>query len=251
MQCGNAGEQIGIRRSGFFHCPYLDLPCRPAAETADALGTILHAVHCNGRIVDAKQSGRDDWSHKVPYTSDMPDQQLPKLTVESGETVSVFADGSWRVHALARPQAIAELDRTAARLPGDGAVHWNLTGITDLDHIGAQWLWNAWRRRRPQRLDVLPQHEDFFNRLEQVGTLSLPTSKARPLLSGIAFSRIGATVIGHSSTFVGLLGQLTLDVGRFLRQPLRGPWKEVSSNVFHIGYQALGVTALVGFLIGV
>lgn len=51
--------------------------------------------------------------------------------------------------------------------------------------------------------------------------------------------------------FVRMLGQLVLDSGRLIRNPLNGPWREVSSNIFHIGAQALGITALVGFLIGV
>jgi phospholipid/cholesterol/gamma-HCH transport system permease protein len=32
---------------------------------------------------------------------------------------------------------------------------------------------------------------------------------------------------------------------------MRGPWREISANVYHAGFQALGITALVGFLIGV
>jgi phospholipid/cholesterol/gamma-HCH transport system permease protein len=41
------------------------------------------------------------------------------------------------------------------------------------------------------------------------------------------------------------------DFGRFLRHPLTGPWREISANIYHAGFQALGITALVGFLIGV
>jgi phospholipid/cholesterol/gamma-HCH transport system permease protein len=41
------------------------------------------------------------------------------------------------------------------------------------------------------------------------------------------------------------------DIGRFIRHPLTGPWREVSANIYHSGFQALGITALVGFLIGV
>jgi phospholipid/cholesterol/gamma-HCH transport system permease protein len=41
------------------------------------------------------------------------------------------------------------------------------------------------------------------------------------------------------------------DVFRFARHPFTGPWREISANIFHAGFQALGITALVGFLIGV
>jgi len=41
------------------------------------------------------------------------------------------------------------------------------------------------------------------------------------------------------------------DLGRFLRRPALGPWREISANIYHSGFQALGITALVGFLIGI
>jgi phospholipid/cholesterol/gamma-HCH transport system permease protein len=47
------------------------------------------------------------------------------------------------------------------------------------------------------------------------------------------------------------LGQLILDLLRFARHPLRGPWRELSANIYHTGAKALGITALVGVLIGV
>jgi hypothetical protein len=36
---------------------------------------------------------------------------------------------------------------------------------------------------------------------------------------------------------------LVLDFGQFARNPARGPWKEVSANIFHIGFQRSGRTA--------
>jgi phospholipid/cholesterol/gamma-HCH transport system permease protein len=48
-----------------------------------------------------------------------------------------------------------------------------------------------------------------------------------------------------------LIGQLMLDLLQLVRTPQRGPWKEISANVFRAGYQALGITALVAVLIGI
>jgi phospholipid/cholesterol/gamma-HCH transport system permease protein len=48
-----------------------------------------------------------------------------------------------------------------------------------------------------------------------------------------------------------MLGQLMLDLGSMLRRPRLGPWREISAQVYRTGAQALGITALVGFLIGV
>ena len=155
------------------------------------------------------------------------------------------------MHALARTDVMAQLGRTIAALPSDTAATWDLSQISALDHIGAQWLWNAWGKTRPAGLTLPPAYEEFFKRLQQAGDATLP---ALPSERWISIAALGAKAQGfteHLFGFVGLIGQFMLDMGRFARAPLRGPWKEISANVFHTGYQALGITALVGFLIGV
>ena len=42
-----------------------------------------------------------------------------------------------------------------------------------------------------------------------------------------------------------------LDTLRFAKNPKEGPWREISANLYRSGAQALGITALVGFLIGI
>ena len=42
-----------------------------------------------------------------------------------------------------------------------------------------------------------------------------------------------------------------IDLGTVIRQPRKMPWKEISANIFNMGFRALGITALVGILIGV
>jgi phospholipid/cholesterol/gamma-HCH transport system permease protein len=48
-----------------------------------------------------------------------------------------------------------------------------------------------------------------------------------------------------------MLGRLAFDVIAMLAKPWHGPWKEISAQVYRTGAQAMGITALVGFLIGV
>ncbi|MDE2567015.1 MAG: ABC transporter permease, partial [Burkholderiales bacterium] len=50
---------------------------------------------------------------------------------------------------------------------------------------------------------------------------------------------------------VRLAGQLLLDALAGLRRPGRIAWREISANVYRAGAQALPITALVGFLVGV
>jgi phospholipid/cholesterol/gamma-HCH transport system permease protein len=50
---------------------------------------------------------------------------------------------------------------------------------------------------------------------------------------------------------VRLAGQVVLDAGWVVANPTRGPWREVSATLYKAGAQALAITALVGFLIGI
>jgi phospholipid/cholesterol/gamma-HCH transport system permease protein len=183
----------------------------------------------------------------------MPIAQEPTLTLSPGGAPerTVTADGTWQVHALASKPVMKAISRILDKLRGDAATHWDLSGIDSLDHIGAQLFWQAWNYSRPKNLTLAPGQEEFFKRLEATGKLAMPYQRKQHFgwitSLGFAIMHFG----GHLRDFVSLIGAVTQDCGRFLRHPLRGPWREVSSNIFHAGFQALGITALVGFLIGV
>jgi phospholipid/cholesterol/gamma-HCH transport system permease protein len=55
----------------------------------------------------------------------------------------------------------------------------------------------------------------------------------------------------HAGALLRLLGQLSIDLVDVTLHPARIPLKEISANLYRTGSQALAVTALVGFLIGV
>nr|MBV0880451.1 ABC transporter permease [Noviherbaspirillum sp. L7-7A] len=175
----------------------------------------------------------------------------PMLRLDGLRAATVAASGDWQVQALAQPAAMGALRAALRQLPQPAALAWDLSGISALDHIGAQMLWNAWGRRRPGRLTLAPGQEEFFRRLEQAGTLALPAGDSHPWFSIVSLAGAARRFGGHLAGMLGLVGQLVLDLGRFARRPRHGPWKELSANVYHIGYQALGITALVGVLIGV
>jgi phospholipid/cholesterol/gamma-HCH transport system permease protein len=181
----------------------------------------------------------------------MPDQQPPTLTIHAEQPFTVSATGYWQVQALTRPAIVKRLKAQLRGLPSNKQIAWDLAGVAGLDHIGAQILWNAWGKSRPQQLALAPYQEEIFQRIEQAGALTLPRQRALQWYSPQALQRRLRGGVSHLLGFVALIGQLVLDMGRFISRPQRGPWKEISSNVFHIGYQALGITALVGFLIGV
>jgi phospholipid/cholesterol/gamma-HCH transport system permease protein len=66
--------------------------------------------------------------------------------------------------------------------------------------------------------------------------------------------RLGRGLIGlvaQLRDIVGLIGRLLLDLVELVRRPRSWPVREISAGVFHAGPQAMGILALVGFLIGV
>jgi phospholipid/cholesterol/gamma-HCH transport system permease protein len=181
----------------------------------------------------------------------MPNPDLPAIHLKQTDRPTVTASGAWRVNALAHRAILRKIKASLAKLPDHATLVWDLSEITQLDHIGAQLLWNAWGKKRPRQLVLPERHEQFFNRLEQAGPLVIPQQRPRNALSLSALSSALQTGGDHLLGFIALIGQLVMDMMRFALQPQRGPWKEISANIFHTGYQALGITALVGFLIGV
>ena len=185
-------------------------------------------------------------------------ENAPILTIqhpESGDQAatgqSVVASGVWQVHTLSRRGVLKGITRTLAALKHKDTLAWDLSGIERLDHIGAQMFWNAWGKKRPAQLTLDPRQEELFNRIEQASGLSLARHRSSPLQWIIV---LGAGILNffeHLKAFIGLIGLVVQDLGRFIRSPRTGPWREISANIYHSGFQALGITALVGFLIGV
>ncbi len=166
----------------------------------------------------------------------------------------IRATGAWHVHALAQDDAVIVLGQTMQRTPRRAQARWDLSQIEALDHIGAQWLWNAWGRKRPAQLVLNPRHESLFATIEQAQSIGAPLIDPAPDFFTWAKANARNTLRaaqGQLTDFLALTGQLSLDFLRLLSAPQRGPWREISANIYHIGFRALGITALVGILIGV
>jgi phospholipid/cholesterol/gamma-HCH transport system permease protein len=175
----------------------------------------------------------------------------PRLvhSVHSDGAVRVQALGAWSLHAL-QPH-LEQLRPQLARLAADGSAFWDLRNLQQLDHFGATLLWRAWGRRMAQQLVLRDEHATIFARLERAAEAPLG-AHAR---SGLPLLRLPARWVhdlyGHLHDLVLLLGGLAIELVRMLMHPARAPWREISANLYRTGVQALGITALVGFLIGV
>ncbi|MDR7296103.1 phospholipid/cholesterol/gamma-HCH transport system permease protein [Pelomonas aquatica] len=155
--------------------------------------------------------------------------------------------GDWTLLGLrGRYEEFRERVASAATA-GDDPL-WDLRNLSRLDTAGALTLWQGWGQKPPSRLLWLPEHVTLFAQFMQPAALprrrpGLGPGLASAGLSLLAFAR-------HGVDIVALTGRLLLDLLRVLRHPSLIGWREISANVYRTGAQALPITALVGFLVG-
>jgi phospholipid/cholesterol/gamma-HCH transport system permease protein len=185
----------------------------------------------------------------------MPNAKAPALTFSapaSGAPDCAIASGNWQVHALAQGRAMHAIVALLASLQGQqdsAGVRWDLTRIDNIDHIGAQIFWNAWGKTWHVSLQLTPSQQEFFKRLEKAGPLTLQQTRQSSLTSVRLLGAAMLDFFAHVTGLIALIGQVMQDVMRFIRHLLRGPWREISANIHHAGFQALGITALFGLRI--
>jgi phospholipid/cholesterol/gamma-HCH transport system permease protein len=185
----------------------------------------------------------------MPQASALPrlEPQLRRTSSpDGGERVEL--SGPWILRAL--EERMADFTAQLAEHARDENRHWDLSGVTRLDHAGAMLLWRAWGGRRAPRLTLRPEHEALFVGLGPLRPKAPPPP--RDWLGPVG--ALGEHILAfgeHALQFIQLVGHLVIDTARVLRHPRELPWLEISASIYRTGAQALGITALVGFLVGV
>ncbi len=180
----------------------------------------------------------------TPSTDDAP----PRVD-QPGAGGPVVASGHWTSIGFSSArdwQALTDsLARTGAEQP------WDLRGIAQLDHIGAQLLWNHWRRAWPERIELGASHRAVLEHVAQF-TTEVPADTRPDWFERLrkSFNR-GPAMARIARDALQLVGQLVIDLGALVRAPHRAPWRDFSGHLYQIGATALPITALVGLLIGV
>src|SRR6195952_4786531 len=179
----------------------------------------------------------------------MPDS-IPRIEQQpetEGGRVRVL--GQWTAPQLARGR---RLDSLNSELKANGAQQgWDLSHAEQLDHMGAQVLWDHWGRKWPEPIELLPAQRAVLERVERFTVQPPAPRRASWRRSYLALGGGVLRVLGHLRSFVRLIGQLALNLGRLARAPHEGPWRDFSGHLYRIGATALPITALVGGLIGV
>jgi phospholipid/cholesterol/gamma-HCH transport system permease protein len=180
------------------------------------------------------------------------DPTQPRIDAQAtpeGARVAVL--GRWTAGQMADEAQYLTLQANLAKTPTTPNAAWDLRGAAQLDHVGAQLLWKHWGGAWPARIELQPSQRAV---LEHVARFTLAPPVLPTLTLAQRYLALGDKVlvlVSHGQGFVRLIGQLLLDVLRFIEAPARGPWRDISGHLYHFGATALPITALVGFLIGV
>lgn len=176
---------------------------------------------------------------------------LPRLTTaQTPQGVCVALHGQWTAAQLTAPEVWRSAMRALAGV--QAPAEWDLREMQALDHLGALALWQHWGRQWPAQVQASDDQRAVLTRVAAHDASSLAAGPRASLATRMdALGQRVLASMAQSRDFITLLGQLLLDALRLLAAPQKGPWRDFSGHLFRIGAQALPITALVGFLIGV
>lgn len=168
----------------------------------------------------------------------------PRLQVTSGQAV---LSGHWTLAAM-----LPELEALRRQLAaaGEDASRWDLSPLERLDSAAAVLLWRTWRNAWPADLDISPLHRQVLERVADLPP-NMPVVAPPPFNPVEVLGRQVLRLFANTWGMVALLGQMLLDLAYLACHPREFPLRELSANIYKAGAQALMVTALVGFLIGI
>ncbi len=158
-------------------------------------------------------------------------------------------EGEWTLRHF--DASFAQISARLIDVGTDSRFDWDLTGVTAFDSAAAMAVWRAWDHKMRPGAQINPQHQALFARIAAVPVEPVavaPPDWARPVVW------IGRRLMVLTENLAGvatLLGQIIFDALYLAAHPRDIPWKEISANIHKAGTQALPVTAMVGFLIGV
>lgn len=180
----------------------------------------------------------------------MSDSQPSIATADAAGARRALLRGQWAAHRLtlsADYRAASEALARAREIPC-----WDLREVQALDHLGAQLIWDQWGRQWPQQVEADDDQRAVLERVAQLAQQTPPAHKSIAWTGHV--EALGLWVVqamAQLRDFLVLVGQLLLDGLRLIASPRKGPWRDFSGHLYRIGAQALPITALVGFLIGV
>jgi phospholipid/cholesterol/gamma-HCH transport system permease protein len=156
--------------------------------------------------------------------------------------------GGWNLRGLVIDP---DLQQKISLNAGNKTLQWDMRSVDVLDSAAALIIWQAWGEQMPALLQIKPEHQRLFERWQ---AQIVPAAEPAVSRFSLFFNTVQQLIWGFWAQLVSLitlLGQLVLDLGYLLAHPRDIPKTEISITIYDAGVRALGITALVGFLIGI
>lgn len=166
-----------------------------------------------------------------------------------GGAETITLKGAWTTLGLA--EMGPDLEHELADYGARKNVTWDLSRLQALDRTAALVLWRAWGRRFPEKLLLPTTQAVCFARLRGSEVPGDDAQRRDLTAPVVRLGRSSLHTVGQLPDAIWLIGRLTLDLLDLVRHPQRFPGREISAAIYTAGAQALGILALVGFLIGV
>ncbi len=175
--------------------------------------------------------------------------RLVESRLEDGR-VCVGLAGDW---TLARLLPDKDVLKKLQALGDTPELHWDLSAMALLDSYAALQIWQAWGGHLPVSIQGSRDHLRLLEHWQEVPGM-VPVLTPRRSVAQIMEQTLNKPLrnfFGHVLSVLALLGQLVLDFGYLLANVRAIPWPDVIGTVYDTGVRALGITALLGFLIGI
>jgi phospholipid/cholesterol/gamma-HCH transport system permease protein len=166
---------------------------------------------------------------------------------ESGQSCA-YLSGDWTLSNLTETPS---LQKSIKQTANSSDLHWDLRSVDVLDSATALLLWQAWGEKIPTGLEIKPEHQRLLTKWQSQKAPVLDSPRFNVGQISNYLSQMILDIFGQLLNFITILGQLLLDSVHLLRHPGDIPWSEISITIYESGIRALGITALVGFLIGI
>ena len=174
------------------------------------------------------------------------DRSAVQCCLDSDGATQIKILGRWDIRAVREHprELLARL-----RAVGNPEARWDLTQIKDIDAAGATVIWQAWNRKRPRNVLLRPEDGWVWDNLAALRPGQ--TADSTDARTRVDVLRSVLDVLAGTAQIIALLGAVALDSVALLRSPRDIPGREITATIFRSGAQAIAISGIVGFLIGI
>jgi phospholipid/cholesterol/gamma-HCH transport system permease protein len=157
--------------------------------------------------------------------------------------------------ALSGPLTVASIgvvDRAIRELDGQVAAV-DLSGVTDIDTVGAWTVWRLMRDHGAKPVGATDKAQRLIAAVRESSGEGETRAPRLPFVERVTVG-VGNLVVGWSAgalNIISFLGAVLIGAGNIIRNPAQWRGKAVVRQIELVGVSALGIVGLMSFLVGI